>query len=208
MSNRREPLVPNQIFHVYNHANGRDNLFANDGNYTHFFRKYAEYLFPIFGTFAYCLLPNHYHFLIRVKETEALWNVLDPKGFRKPLGSDLANWLAHRVGTLQNAYAKAFNIQQKRKGSLFIQSFCRKPVDNPDYYFNVLRYIHANAVHHDFVTGLDDWPFSSYHTYLSKKPSKLAREEAVSWCGGFAAFKELHLLPVAETLGMDMEDFS
>lgn len=208
MSNRRTPLEPEIMFHFYNHANGQENLFVNEGNYKHFLKKYDEYLSPVFDTFAYCLLPNHYHFLIRVKDNEKLWKVYDPKGIKKPVGSELSHWLSHQVGNWQNSYTKAFNKQQRRMGSLFIPTFCRKQVDKPDYFLQVLHYIHLNPIHHNLVRDITDWPFTSYHTYLSRKESKLNREETISWCGGFQAFLDLHRKPIGENFGLGMEDFS
>ncbi len=127
MATKRVSLVIGNIYHYYNHANGNDNLFVNEGNYRYFLKKYAEYLFPVFDTFAYCLLPNHFHFLIRVKKEEE-----NPNGFEKPLGFRF-NKLSHRVGSFQNAYTKAFNKQQNRKGSLFMQSFGRKAAEDEIY---------------------------------------------------------------------------
>jgi hypothetical protein len=93
MATQRVPLVPRQTYHFYNHANGNDVLFRTDENYRYFLKQYVKHLCPVFDTFAYCLLPNHFHFLIRVKDentvVEALSN--DPKGFLKPLGSSRAS---------------------------------------------------------------------------------------------------------------------
>jgi putative transposase len=84
-------LEPGEIYHLYNHAVGDDNLFRQEENYHYFLQKYAELLTPIFDTYAYCLLPNHFHLLIHVKDLPSLRTV-DPRGFWKPWG--LATTLA------------------------------------------------------------------------------------------------------------------
>ncbi len=214
MSNRRIPLMPNRIYHVYNHANGGDDLFKSAENFRYFLRLYASHLCPIFDTYAYCLLPNHYHLLVHVKELEAVWPALQrsPKGFEKPLGlerqTEISDLLAHRVGSFQNAYAKAFNKQQGRIGSLFMQSFCRKPVEDHSYYVQVMHYIHMNPGYHGLIDDWRNWPYSSYRAFFSTGSSKVDREDALSRCGGKATFETLHQQPVDEQFARIMEDFS
>jgi REP element-mobilizing transposase RayT len=67
-----EILEPGYFHHIYNHANGNENLFKRDENYHYFLKKFKQYIFPIADTFAYCLMPNHIHFLVRIKEEDAL----------------------------------------------------------------------------------------------------------------------------------------
>jgi REP element-mobilizing transposase RayT len=219
MANKREALIPDKIYHFYNHAVGSDNLFQNCENYVFFLRKYNEYLFPIFETFAYCLLPNHFHFLVQIRDEDSLKKELlkeafeDPKGFEKPLGSvaeneGFSNLIAHRVGSFQNSYAKAFNKQQKRNGGLFRQSFGRKMVGNDNYFTNVIHYIHTNAVHHKFVNNLIDWDFSSYHSYLClDKSSRLNRKDVLDWFSGQENMIKFHQNAIEEKLIEFMEDF-
>ena len=63
---------PNGIYHIVNHANGKENLFQEEENYHYFLKKYSEKLSPILDFIAYCLMPNHFHLLIRIKEKEIL----------------------------------------------------------------------------------------------------------------------------------------
>jgi hypothetical protein len=68
MKSKEIPLEENKFYHIYNRGNNRGNLFYNEGNYEFFLRKYDEYLSEFIDTYAFCLLPNHFHFLIGVKE--------------------------------------------------------------------------------------------------------------------------------------------
>jgi putative transposase len=61
-------LQPGHVYHVYGRANGNDILFSNSENYRYFLGKYKRYILPIADTYSYCLMPNHYHFLIQFKE--------------------------------------------------------------------------------------------------------------------------------------------
>ena len=65
-------MIPGTTYHIYNHANGRENLFREDDNYRFFLKQYRKYVNPVADTFAYNLLPNHFHFLLRIKEEEEL----------------------------------------------------------------------------------------------------------------------------------------
>jgi len=77
MKNKKELLRPDAFYHVYNRANGNELLFKNSGNYTYFLKKYKKYIHPIGATFAYCLIPNHFHFLIQIKTEKEIINVME-----------------------------------------------------------------------------------------------------------------------------------
>ena len=65
------PLHYGQYYHIYNRGNNRETLFVEDRNYRHFLRLYAKHITPVADTYAYCLLGNHFHFLVCIKPSEA-----------------------------------------------------------------------------------------------------------------------------------------
>ncbi len=155
------PLLPNQIFHVINHANGFENIFANRGNYKYFLQQYAKYIFPIARTYAYCLMPNHFHLLIRLRSEEKLKKrFMELKlsgskilsGFENltGLGDKVPNVMSKQFSNLFNGYTKAFNKQQNRKGSLFIPRF--KRIQSPTKPISSLAY--ATSIKTPFGMGL------------------------------------------------------
>ena len=90
---KHTPFYPNGVFHIYNHANGDELLFRKDDNYRYFLKKFSDYLESILETFAYCLMPNHFHFLIRIRSKKILRTYFadkldkvkkekDPQGFQ------------------------------------------------------------------------------------------------------------------------------
>jgi REP element-mobilizing transposase RayT len=139
MQNKIEPLEPNAYYHIYNRANGNENIFASEENYRLFLKKYHEYILPIADTFCYCLMPNHFHFLIRMKDEAEIELALT--GFKT-----LSGLAAKRFSNLFNAYAQAFNKQEKRKGGLFMRPFKRKRIENTQYLYKLVHYIHFNPV--------------------------------------------------------------
>src|SRR5699024_11262862 len=86
MKNKKEKLLPNRYYHVYNRANGEDRLFKNRENYSYFLKRYRQYIVSVADTLAYCLMPNHFHFLIQIKEEKEILQVMkeqEYKGIRK-----------------------------------------------------------------------------------------------------------------------------
>ena len=67
-----EALKPNISYHIFNHANGFENVFREDENFRFFLEKYRLFISPIAETYAYCLLPNHFHFVIRIRRWEVI----------------------------------------------------------------------------------------------------------------------------------------
>ena len=186
------PFEAEKIYHIYTHANGNENLFREEDNYLYFLKKYTHHLYPLVETFAYCLMPNHLHLMVRVrKEEEVLKNAAASHltGFE-----NLSGVVSRGFSNLFNSYTKAVNKRYNRKGSLFHRPFKRKPIQKDAYFTALICYIHNNPVHHGFVQDTIDWQHSSWHTYLSVKPTKLAREEGINWFGDLEEFCKVHRL--------------
>ena len=200
MSQRTELLLPDKYYHIYNHANGNDNLFRQEENFYYFLEKYAKYIAPNVDTFAYCLMPNHFHLFIRVKPLE---------GFRTLQGvitdEQAAEFISQQFSNLFNGYTQAYNKRFNRKGSLFNPRFKRKKVETTDYFIQLIKYIHFNPVTHGFVKDIVNWKFSSYHSYISNKPSKISREEALQWFDDSNNFSFLHQTPGHDKFLLDMD---
>jgi REP element-mobilizing transposase RayT len=101
------PLLPGGLYHVLNRANGNEPLFKTEANYHFFLAKYNQHISPVAQTLAWCLLPNHYHFLIRVKPSGAIRDVYHAKK-EKDLESDnlLPSFIMQQFSNWQNSYAK------------------------------------------------------------------------------------------------------
>lgn len=61
------PLQYDTVYHIYNRGNNGENLFIEERNYRYFLRRYGRHIHPVVETYAYCLLRNHFHLLIRVR---------------------------------------------------------------------------------------------------------------------------------------------
>jgi putative transposase len=174
---------------------------------------YDHYIEPIAETFAWCLMKNHLHLLVRIKNEEEIgyfvpneenasgssrrWKVAKPSDLPVSEAPESVTPLKKPTPTNQfshlfNAYAKAFNSKYDRKGSLFIKRFKRKRVDNIHYLKTLILYIHNNPVHHGFCSHPIEYPWSSYLTCISVKPTKLHREKVMGWFDDKANFRQQH----------------
>ncbi len=68
------PLQPDTSYHIFNHANGFENIFRHEANYYFFLEKYWKYIGPIAETYAWCLMPNHFHLVVRIRKRAVLIN--------------------------------------------------------------------------------------------------------------------------------------
>ncbi|KFF75040.1 transposase [Chryseobacterium sp. P1-3] len=169
------------IYHIYTHANGKDLIFRENENYKYFLSKLLKYIIPVAEIYAYCLMPNHFHLLIRFKESN------------QTLAEDEHKYLMKQFSNLLNGYAKAYNKKYNRKGSLFLDYLKRKRVDDEKYLIKLFHYIHNNPVNHGFVKDINDWKYSSYHSYINlAKESKIERKQMMTYFDTINDFVEYH----------------
>jgi hypothetical protein len=124
----------------------------------------------------------------------------DPSVLKKP---------SQYFSNLFNAYTKAFNKAYNRTGALFQRPFGRIEVTSDPYFVWLVTYIHQNSQKHGFVDDFRTWPYSSYHTLLSTKPTRLKRDDVLMWFGGVQALGISHQQEVDEHLvaPLVLEDF-
>jgi REP element-mobilizing transposase RayT len=162
------------VYHIYTRSIGNEMLFRNDDNYAYFLEKYHYYLDDKLDTLAFCLLPNHFHLLVKAKANTT--NDLIVKGF-----SDFLN-----------SYSKSINKVFGRNGALFQRKFKRKKIETEEYLTRVVIYIHLNPVKHGLTGDPLDWKYSSYKSYLNKSQSRLNQELVLKWFGGLIGFETAH----------------
>ncbi|MFT5641371.1 MAG: putative transposase [Cyclobacteriaceae bacterium] len=186
-------MEPETYYHIYNHANGDENLFRSSENYYFFLKQWAKYIEPVADAYCYCLMPNHFHFLVRTKG-EAV--VSENLGYSRdlPFGKfqTFQKVVSKQFSNLFSSYTQAFNKMYDRRGSLFMPNFKKKEITSDAYLTAVITYIHRNPIHHGFVNSIDDWSFSSYHAFLSANKTKLKREAVLEWYGNQHGFKSAH----------------
>lgn len=200
-------MYPGNYYHVYNHANGKENIFLEQKNYHFFLEKVSLHILPFVKLHAYCLLPNHFHLLIYVREFEEIkllqqFSLIENKP-EEELQLLMEKNISKSFSNLFSSYAQSYNKIYKRKGSLFMPNMKANIIEDNSSICKVTHYVHANPVHHGFVKKLEDWKFSSYNSYLSDLTTKLSKKEIIEIFGSKNYFIEYHKQPVELKLNWD-----
>jgi putative transposase len=189
------------IFHVYNRTNNKELLFTSDENRLYFLKQYAKYIAPFVDTYCWCLLPNHFHFLIQVKNAKSIKQYLESlhQHLLKPLEKKYLTGKATTEELIElewkrffTSYSMAFNKQQGRSGNLFHRPFKRVEVGKDSHFTQAVIYIHANALKHKLCKDFTMYKWSSWHSVTANKPTLLCKEQLLHWFGGINQFIEVH----------------
>ena len=151
---KQDMLEEGAVYHIFNRGNNKENIFKTDENYYYFINKTRFFLKPYCDLYAYCLMPNHFHFLLRIKDVNEL-KAIRPKRISQPFSN------------LFNSYTKSYNKYFSRTGSVFQEHFHRERIKTEEYFRNVFIYIHNNPVNHGFVNEAKDYKWSSWKEYLT-----------------------------------------
>lgn len=151
-------LTEGDIYHIYNRGNNKQKIFFKPENYYYFIKGVERYLLPCCDILAWCLMPNHFHLMIRANS------------FSTPIikdGSFERQQFSQGIKQLLSSYTKAINKQEGRTGSLFQQktkSIC--VTSNTQHDTTTFHYIHQNPMKARLVKKMEDWEFSSFKEYL------------------------------------------
>ena len=168
-------------YHIYNRGNNRETLFREDRNYNYFLYLYKKYIYPIADLYAYCLLPNHFHFLVQIKEFDEMDQM-----FR------FRNEIKVQFATFFGTYTKSINSAYQRSGTLFEGRFIRKLIGSTDQFYQTIAYIHQNPQKHSLVSDYQVWPYSSYWSYLRRENNDLLSKEAICDTDMYESIMSLH----------------
>ena len=179
------------IYHVYNRSIDKKPMFLNDENYMFFIRQFDKYLSDFIKIQAYCLLGNHFHFMIQINDLP------DLQTFQKLSNLSAENINVHQIISHQfkkffQSYAMAFNKQHNRVGTLFQTSFKRVLVKDEQHLLELVCYINTNAQKHGLVKDFKNWKWSSYNRTISETPSKIQKEVVLEYFDGKENFIYVH----------------
>ena len=184
---KEEKLDFGNVYHVYNKAIGNDLLFRKEDDYYFFSKKLERYINQVAEIYSYCLLPNHFHFLIKTKQEDEMPDIL-----KKKSSEDERNPFHQTFSNFFNSYSKSYNKAHNRAGRLFLYPFKRILVDQEDYLLCLINYIHRNPIHHGIVKDFFDWKHSSYNAILSGKSTKIERNYILHLFGSINDFIVFH----------------
>ena len=159
----------NELYHIYNRGNNKQPIFFKPDNYLYFLQKVRKFILPNCDILAYCLMPNHFHFLIS-SDTRTVATKL--------IGGKYRNVLSEGIRNLLQTYSKAINEQNKSTGSLFQQNTkakcLTKGANNYDYI--CMHYIHQNPMKAKLVKKMEAWEYSSFKDYCGFRNGTLCNK--------------------------------
>ncbi len=185
--NKLEKLIPGNTYHIFNKAIGSDKLFITPDDYSFFLQKLDRYIIPIADIISYCLIPNHFHLLVDIREIDNLPIKLSKQYQGAP---DL--YISQVFSNFFNSYTKSFNKAHERAGRLFLYPFKRILVEDDDYMTYLITYIHRNPIHHGIVKSFSEWEYSSYNAIISNKDTKVNRNMVLAQFGSKDEFIIFH----------------
>lgn len=159
MPNRIAPIEVDSIYHIYNRGVNKGLIFFSERNYQFFIYKMVNYLKDKASILAYCLMPNHYHLLVKIKCSDFVQKGLQP---------------------FLISYTNSINIDQNRIGPLFQGRYQANFVYDDAYLIECFKYIHLNPVNAGLVRSPQEWEYSSYRNYLSQNKSFVEKEIVLS----------------------------
>jgi len=172
------PLLPDKYYHIYNLGNNGEKLFLEKSDYNEFLVKYNRYLRECCNTLAFCLLPDHFHFLVKIREFP---------------DQNLSKSVSSQFRIFFQQYAQYFNKNNDRKGSLFRKYYRRVMVETEEDLKRLVFYIHYNPQKHGYINAYQDYHYSSYRAFNSDKPSKINRAFVLAWFNNdLIEFNEYH----------------
>jgi|AntRauTorcE11897_2_1112592.scaffolds.fasta_scaffold46483_1 REP element-mobilizing transposase RayT len=176
------PFEPGEFYHVYNSAVGNEKLFSTTDNYRYFLDRFHFYTRNFLTVYSFCLVNNHFHFLIEIDDS---------------VGNDE---ISEQMRKLFISYAKAYNREQKRQGTLFNKHLKRVVIESDEQLIWTLYYIHRNPLHHFLTADYQGYPWSSFQILLSDKPTKLLRSKVLDLFSGKKNFIKFHERNIEEDI--------
>ncbi|HLO82997.1 MAG TPA: hypothetical protein VK166_18670 [Chitinophagaceae bacterium] len=181
-------MEPGEIYHLYNHANGFENLFNDDDDYELFLHKLIKHTSPVAHYFSFCLMPNHFHLLAKIKQEEEILKTMT--------GRDIVKKISRSYASAYAGFAQRINNKYSRMGSLFKQNMSSRKIYDEIDFCSTVHYIHANPVHHGFVKSVHDWKYSSYNHILEKTAAWLDVRTVLNHFGDLHEFIKYHNQPI------------
>ncbi len=159
MPYRQVQFAPGGYYHIYNQGCNQQPIFFCGENYVFLLRRVKAQAIPMqVAVIAYCLMPNHYHFLLRQDGNTSISNF---------------------VQSIFNSYTKAINKAYQRSGTLFEGPFEAIAVTEESYLLHLCRYIHRNPLDAGLVAHPGQWPYSNYLEWVGQRPGALLDREFV-----------------------------
>lgn len=195
-----------KYYHIFNRGNNHENIFTETEDYLHFLDRLDIYIGSVADIYAWALLRNHFHLLLRIKEENEIgfFNSIDARSdnpnvkWKTHFPEKIDNRFELKPNPIEqfkhffNAYSRWFNKRHSRSGSLFQKNYERKEITNERYFTNLIVYIHTNPIRHGFCDHILSYPWTSYQIIKSEKPTNIKRDEVIFYFDDIKNFDYMH----------------
>ena len=187
-------FAEDSYYHVYNRGVEKRDIFLDEKDYRFFETYLFIYLNPLkkvlekhpdlplrlhsknlseeVKLMAYCLMPNHFHLLLKQKTK---------------------NGISKLLKQITNAYTLYFNQKNTRVGGLMQGRFKAVPITNDDLHIHITRYIHLNPIASNLTQDLTTYKWSSYPDYLGKEVDlPCSKDEILAYFKSVEDFEKFH----------------
>lgn len=148
---------PGLIYHVINRGNNRDIVFVEDEDFVHYINTIQRYKKKYqFKLFAYCLMTNHIHLLIKTSEKANISKIMQ---------------------SITVAHTRHYHYKYRRCGHVWQGRFFSPIVSEDGHVLSVMRYIEQNPMRAKMVREIGDYAWSSYKLNIRYKESELIDRE-------------------------------
>lgn len=168
------PLEAECFYHIFNRGINSQRLFFDDRNYHYFIKLMESKISSIVDIYAYCLLKNHFHILIKVKSEQEIRRMFPQKDT-----IETSKIISQQFSNMFNSYTQAINKHYARTGKLFELPFRRKLISSHEQLTNTIHYIHNNPVKHGITTNPEIYRYSSLFTIKNRIDDPLISLEAI-----------------------------
>lgn len=189
------------FYHVYNRAVNKKPMFTKSWNYRFFLNRMEKYILPYADIYSFCLLENHFHLLLKIKQLQkdlkTLKELSNPNEninefIEETVNKDIHYIVSGAFRKMFQSYAMAFNKQEGRIGTLFQTPFKRSEIDSEEYLVQIIYYIHNNPQKHHYIGDFRKYPYSSYPYYLKKAESPWVHDDMYKLFEGYKEFVDFH----------------
>ncbi|SIQ56031.1 hypothetical protein SAMN05880574_11652 [Chryseobacterium sp. RU37D] len=181
MKIRESHLEHDRFYHIFNRGVNSKLTFLSDENFNFFLRKTKTYILPYFEIYAYCLMSNHFHFILKAKSE------IDTSVNFKEVGlHSEESFFSKAISKLISSYTQSFNKVYQRSGPVFESPFKRILIDSEEYLRNLIIYIHQNP------NNFHQYKFSSYLAVISNAETNIQREKVIELFGDLNNFIGCH----------------
>jgi REP element-mobilizing transposase RayT len=168
------PLEAECFYHIFNRGINSQKIFFNDRNYHYFIKLMESKISSVVNIYAYCLLQNHFHILVKIKSEKEIRLMFPHKDT-----IEVSKIISQQFSNMFNSYTQAINKHYGRTGKLFELPFRRKLISSHEQLINTIHYIHNNPVKHGITTIPVIYCFSSLFTIKNGIDDPLIYLEAI-----------------------------